>query len=108
MKTVHQILTEKIETEMQAFKRFYAGKGEAFVYHDAAIICFKEEAFAMLTSNFLNNQGVEKELAWLATLKNPIQELYNFCMDADLVFQQDWNFLLDVIRQAYNDAKEEL
>ena len=108
MKTVHQILTEKITAEMQEFKRSYAGKGEAFVYNDAAIIFFKEEVSAMLTSDFLDNQGVEAEIAWLATLKNPIHELYNFFMDADLMFQQDWDFLLDAIRQAYNDAKEEM
>lgn len=106
MKTAHEILCEKIDREMDTFKKSYESKTSTQVYNDWYVISFKEEFYEMLGCDFLDHQNVEEELAWLAQMDNPIQYMFNYWMDCDDAFNHNWDFMLDMIKDAYHDATQ--
>lgn len=108
MKTAHEILNEKLDAEMQAFKKTYESMTTTQAYNDWYIIGFKEEFYEMLRSDFLDNQDVEEELAWLSEMDSPIQYMYDYWMDCDGSFCHNWDFLLDMVRDAYRESKGEM
>ena len=107
MKTAHEILCEKMNQEMTAFKNSYESMTVTQTYNDWYIIGFKEEFYEMLSCDFVDNQNLEEEIAWLATMDNPLQYMYDYWMDCDGSFNHNWDFLADMIRDAYIAAKED-
>ncbi len=103
MKTAHEILCEKIDREMEVFKKSYENLTTIQAYNDWYIIGFKEEFYEMMSCDFLDHLCVEDELAWLAEMDNPIQYLYDYWMDCDGAFNHNWDFLVDLIREAYEE-----
>lgn len=102
MKTAHEILREKMDAEMSTFEQNYQNMTSTQVYNDWYIIGFKEEFYEMLSSDFIDNQGVEDELLWLAEMNTPIQYMYDYWMECDDgAFNHDWKFMLELVRNAY-------
>ena len=107
MKTAHEILCEKMDKEMDAFKKSYESMIPTQVYNDWYIIGFKEEFYDMLSNDTILNENIEDEIAWLATVDNPLQSLYEYWEDCSGDFSHDWYFMLDILRDAYESTMED-
>lgn len=107
MKTAHEILCEKMDKEMDAFKKSYESMTPTQVYNDWYIIGFKEEFYEMLSCDFIENRCIDDEIAWLATMDNPLQYMYDYWMDCDGSFSHNWDFLIDMLEDAYRAAQNE-
>lgn len=107
LKTAHDILCEKMDAEMTAFRKSYEKMSAIQIYNDWYIIGVKEEFYEMLKSGFIDNQEFEEELAWLAEMDAPIQYMYDYWMDCDDgAFNHNWEFLLDLVCDAYYEATQ--
>lgn len=97
--TVLDILKAKVEAERKAFKESYvSGQSDPKrAYEDFYIIGFYEEYCNLLTSDYLEDRGLEKEISWLSSMDNPLSTLYNIWLDCDGATSYDWDDMIDFI-----------
>ena len=107
MKTAHEILCEKLDKEIEAFKKSYEVMTPIQVYNDHGIITFKEEFYNMLSNDTILNENIDDEIAWLVTIENPLQCLYEYWQTCSGDFNHDWYFMIDLLRDAYEASQNE-
>lgn len=97
----HELLIEKITKEIENFRNSYKMLSVQQTYNDWYIIGFYEEYFEMLSTDFLDNRGAEKEIEWLTTLNKPLAYLYEEWMSSDGSFSHDWDDMFEFIHETY-------
>lgn len=101
----YEKLCEKIEAEMEQFRKSYDTMTVTQIYNDWYIIGFYEAYSELLSSDYLKDQGVDDEIAWLAEKENPLRYLYDEWLDADGAMSYDWDDMLDFVCVCFREEQ---
>ena len=92
------MLIQKLDKEMQDFKKTYETMESIKVYNDWYIICFYESYYEMLYHINQDNSGYsdcESILRWLDTFEKPLKFLYDEWMSGDGEFSMFWDDMIN-------------
>ncbi len=105
-KNIHELLAEKIESEMGSFRASYKDMSTQQTYNDWYIIGFYEEYYEMLSTDYLEGRNVDDMVEWLAQHEKPLEYLYKAWMDSSGAFSHNWEDMLDWVRTVYDEEKQ--
>lgn len=102
-------LTQKLDNEMQKFKKTYETMTPTQVYNDWYMICFYESYYEMLT--YISDdkdvyRGCEDILDWLNTYENPLGFLYGEWLSCDGAFCCLWDDMIAWLMDLKCDVEE--
>lgn len=97
-------LKQKLDNEMQEFKKSYEAMTPTQIYNDWYMIGFHEEYYEMLSNILVDCDDYDYIAKWLCEFERPIQFLYSEWLSADGVFNYDWNEMLDFTKEVYRDC----
>ena len=110
-------LKQKLNNEMQEFKKTYETMTPTQVYNDWYIICFYESYYEMLTaiSDDENIYHAQDVLDWLNTYEKPLGFLYSEWLSCDGAFCCLWDDMIawlqdlkcDVEKNSYEIEEED-
>ena len=102
-------LKQKLNNEMQEFRKTYKAMTPTQVYNDWYIIGFYEAYYEMLiyidgdTNIYYDAQNI---LTWLNTYKNPLGFLYSEWLSCDGAFSQLWDDMIAWLYDLKCDVEE--
>lgn len=101
------MLKQKLDNEMQVFRKSYETMESIQVYNDWYIICFYESYYELLSHVIGDDNSYgdcQSMIEWLDTFENPLGFLYDEWLSCDGAFCGLWD---DMIAWLY-DLKEEI
>ena len=98
-------LKQKLNNEMQEFKKTYETMTPTQVYNDWYIICFYESYYEMLT-HYTQVNEIQNILDWLNTYENPLGFLYSEWLSCDGAFCGLWDDMIAWLMDLKCDVEE--
>jgi hypothetical protein len=99
-------LKQKLDNEMQKFKKSYETMTPTQVYNDWYIIGFYESYYEMLT-HYIQANEIQDILDWLNTYENPLGFLYSEWLSCDDAFSGLWDDMIEWLWNLKNEIEEE-